>query len=91
MRSLIPWNHLSGTGYPDEHEGRHQGVYARRDCHRVGATTVSAFAGDKTEHIPYGAERFQEEARTLAKFVGNPNIAGWNEITIGNVVFKLKF
>lgn len=58
---------------------------------RVGATTVSAFAGDKTEDITYGAERFQEEARTLAKFVGNPNIAGWNEITIGNVVFKLKF
>ena len=29
----------------------------------------------KSEEFAYGAERFQEEARTLAKFIGNPNIA----------------
>ena len=39
-------------------------------------TTVSVYAGTRTEEFDYGAERFQEEARTLAKFIGNPNIAG---------------
>ena len=43
---------------------------------RVGGTTVSVMAESKTEAFSYGAERFQEEARTLAKFIGNPNIAG---------------
>ena len=42
---------------------------------RMG-TTVSVFAGSKTEDFTYGVERFQEEARTLAKFIGHPNIAG---------------
>ena len=43
---------------------------------RVDGTTVSVMAESKTEAFTYGAERFQEEARTLAKFIGNPNIAG---------------
>ena len=42
---------------------------------RMG-TTVSVFAESKTEDFTYGVERFQEEARTLAKFIGHPNIAG---------------
>ena len=42
---------------------------------RVDGTTVSVLAESKTEAFTYGAERFQEEARTLAKFIGNPNIA----------------
>ena len=41
---------------------------------RVG-TTVSVAVESRTEDFTYGAERFQEEARTLAKFIGNPNIA----------------
>ena len=43
---------------------------------RVGGTTVSVMAETRSEEFTYGAERFQEEARTLAKFIGNPNIAG---------------
>lgn len=43
---------------------------------RVDGTTVSVMAESKTEAFTYGAERFQEEARTLAKFIGHPNIAG---------------
>lgn len=42
---------------------------------RVG-TTVSVFAETKADDFTYGAERFMEEARTLAKFIGHPNIAG---------------
>ena len=41
---------------------------------RIG-TTVSVAMDSKSEEFSYGAERFQEEARTLAKFIGNPNIA----------------
>ncbi len=41
---------------------------------RLG-TTVSVVAEEKSENFAYGAERFQEEAHTLAKFIGNPNIA----------------
>ena len=37
---------------------------------RVDGTTVSVMAESKTEAFTYGAERFQEEARTLAKFMG---------------------
>ncbi len=43
---------------------------------RVGGTTVSVMMETRSEEFTYGAERFQEEARTLAKFIGNPNIAG---------------
>ena len=42
---------------------------------RIG-TTVSVAMKSKSEEFTYGAERFQEEARTLAKFIGQPNIAG---------------
>ncbi len=42
---------------------------------RIG-TTVSVAMDSKSEEFTYGAERFQEEAHTLAKFIGNPNIAG---------------
>ena len=38
-------------------------------------TTVSVMMDTKSEEFAYGAGRFQEEARTLAKFIGNPNIA----------------
>ena len=41
---------------------------------RIG-TTVSVAVESRSEDFTYGAERFQEEARTLAKFIGNPNIA----------------
>lgn len=43
---------------------------------RIQETTVSVVSGDKADEFAYGAERFQEEARTLAKFIGHPNIAG---------------
>ena len=42
---------------------------------RVG-TTVSVAMKSRAEDFTYGLERFQEEARTLAKFMGQPNIAG---------------
>ena len=42
---------------------------------RIG-TTVSVAMESRTEDFTYGAQRFQEEARTLAKFMGQPNIAG---------------
>ena len=42
---------------------------------RVGGTTVSVMMDTRREEFTYGAERFQEEARTLAKFIGTPNIA----------------
>lgn len=42
---------------------------------RIGGTTVSVMSADRSEDFSYGEERFQEEARTLAKFIGNPNIA----------------
>ena len=43
---------------------------------RVEGTTVSIMMDTRAEDFTYGAERFQEEARTLAKFIGHPNIAG---------------
>ncbi|MBS5544762.1 MAG: leucine-rich repeat domain-containing protein [Lachnospiraceae bacterium] len=42
---------------------------------RVG-TTVSVAMKSRAEDFAYGLERFQEEARTLAKFMGQPGIAG---------------
>ena len=41
---------------------------------RVG-TTVSVAMKSRAEDFAYGLERFQEEARTLAKFMGQPGIA----------------
>ena len=43
---------------------------------RLNGATVSVFTSDKTNDFAYGSERFLDEARTLAKFIGNPNIAG---------------
>ena len=43
---------------------------------RVEGTIVSVMMDTRAEDFTYGAERFQEEARTLAKFIGHPNIAG---------------
>ena len=43
---------------------------------RVEGATVSVMMDTKADDFTYGAERFQEEARTLAKFIGHPNIAG---------------
>ena len=42
---------------------------------RVG-TTVSVAMKSRAEDFTYGLERFKEEAQTLAKFMGQPNIAG---------------
>ena len=44
-------------------------------CTRQG-NTVSVAMESKEDEFAYGRERFQEEARTLAKFMGQPNIAG---------------
>ncbi len=43
---------------------------------RPDGKTVSPMAGNREEAFLYGRERFREEARTLAKFTGQPNIAG---------------
>ena len=42
---------------------------------RIG-TSVSVAMESRAEDFTYGRERFREEARTLAKFMGQPNIAG---------------
>ena len=42
---------------------------------RIDGASVSVLSDDRSESFTYGAERFKEEARTLAKFIGNPNIA----------------
>ena len=39
-----------------------------------GTTLVSAYSGEQEENFTYGAECFLDEARVLAKFIGNPNI-----------------
>ena len=43
---------------------------------RPDGKTVSPMAGNREEEFLYGRERFQEEARTLARFTGQPGIAG---------------
>ena len=43
---------------------------------RMDGTTVSVMSAARGDDFTYGAERFKEEARTLAKFMGQPNIAG---------------
>ena len=42
----------------------------------AGSPQVTAFTGERGEQFRYGLERFLDEARTLAKFLGNPNIVG---------------
>ena len=44
-------------------------------CTRM-ENAVSVAMESKEDEFAYGRERFQEEARTLAKFMGQPNIAG---------------
>jgi len=41
-----------------------------------GTTLVSAYSGEREENFSYGMERFLDEARVLAKFLGNRNIVG---------------
>lgn len=41
---------------------------------RVGAITVSAYAGKREENFEYGKQCFLDEAKTLAEFIGNPNV-----------------
>ncbi len=43
---------------------------------RLKDQTVCVLSENRQEAFAYGLERFQEEARTLAKFMGQPNIAG---------------
>ena len=56
---------------------------------RVDGTTVSVMSEARTEDFSYGKERFSEEARTLAKFMGQPNIAGVTDYFDENDVIVL--
>lgn len=42
----------------------------------AGTLQVTAHSGDRGDNFQYGLERFLDEARILAKFIGNPNIVG---------------
>ena len=55
---------------------RLRNICRERWAARVDGTTVSVMSEARTEDFSYGKERFSEEARTLAKFMGQPNIAG---------------
>ena len=41
---------------------------------RTGTPTVTAYSGQRGENFQYGKECFLQEAKTLAEFIGNPNI-----------------
>ena len=41
---------------------------------RMDGRTVSAYSGQRSEGFQYGKKCFLEEAKTLAEFIGNPNI-----------------
>jgi len=41
---------------------------------RTGYTTVTPFAGDRSEHFSYGKSTFLNEAKTMAEFIGQPSI-----------------
>ena len=43
---------------------------------RKGETSVSVRTAERADEFAYGAERFKEESRILAKFMGQPWIAG---------------
>ncbi len=43
---------------------------------RTAGTGVSVRMAERAEDFAYGAERFREESRILAKFMGQPGIAG---------------
>jgi len=42
----------------------------------TGETVVSVYGGEKEEAFKKGAERFYEEAQTVSRFNGHPNIVG---------------
>lgn len=41
---------------------------------RMGETTVSPYSGERGDNFAYGLTTFLDEARTMAEFIGNPNI-----------------
>ena len=41
---------------------------------RTDSCTVSSFSGEKEQNFIYGKQCFLQEAKTLAEFIGNPNI-----------------
>ena len=43
---------------------------------RMGSTMVTPFTGNRGENFHYGRTCFLEEARTMAEFSENPNVAG---------------
>ena len=42
---------------------------------RSGGTAVMPFTGERREHFEYGKNTFLVEARTMAEFIGNENVA----------------
>ena len=42
----------------------------------TGTPQITVYSGQRQENFQYGMERFLDEARTLAKFQGNPSIVG---------------
>ena len=50
----------------------------------AGETTVSTYGDDKGEDFKAGAQKFYEEARTVARFNGNPNIISVHEFFYQN-------
>lgn len=49
-----------------------------------GTTTVTAYPGEKEVSFQLGAEKFYEEAKTVAKFNGHPNIINVSEFFYEN-------
>ena len=43
---------------------------------RIGTTTVQPFSGSRGENFQYGRTTFLDEAKTMAEFNDNPNVAG---------------
>lgn len=48
--------------------------YPEASATRIESKTVSSFTDDRAENFIYGKECFLNEAKTLAEFIGNPNI-----------------
>ncbi len=42
----------------------------------AGSLAVTPYSGDRGQQFQYGLDCFLDEAKTLAKFLGNPNIVG---------------
>ena len=70
------WHHLCGLRPELGFKSGGEGVHARGDGRTPGWEDGFPMAGNREEEFRYGRERFQEEARTLAKFTGQPGIAG---------------